>query len=330
MSDSFFKEIQTELEAESIPLSSWIDIDSVLHTETYDSHLSRYSDWISQGLHGEMKYLERGLERRRNPRLLLPSAESILCVAIPYTRSGDTQDNANKPRFARYIHGPDYHQLLKEKLDRVLTKAEKTWSKRFDKKLEWKTCVDTSAVLERSWAALAGLGWIGKNTLLIHPKLGSYLFLGFVLTNLKSGMGPKPLPDYCGKCERCISGCPTKAITQPHTVDSRACISYLTLEKRGELDPVTSPDPKLLGTWVAGCDICQEVCPFNLKPSKMNDTWPSQPTTPLTQMSYDQLSELSENEYEKLVENSAIERIRYNDFMRNLSRARKNQFSSIP
>lgn len=330
---SFFQETVNELAIESIPLSSWIDID--LATIPLDpknnigAHFSRYREWIQNGMHGEMKYLERGLERRGNPRLLLPSAESILCVGIPYARK-DLAPTPDRPRFARYISGPDYHEFLKTKLHSVFSRLEKHWGQKLDRKIEWKVCVDTSALLERSWAALAGLGWIGKNTLLIHPKHGSYLFLGFVLTNLKSGEGPKPLPDYCGRCERCLEGCPTGALTQSHTLDSRSCISYLTLEKRGVLDANTSPMPEKLGTWVAGCDVCQEVCPFNLKPAKLEDSWPMEPTTPLLKMSYAQLENLTETEYAVLVKNSALDRIRYADFMRNLSRAKNNQLNSKP
>lgn len=334
MTKTFFDQAIEECHKEGIPLAAWVDIDLANQSPTpqqnISAHFARYSEWIANGMHGEMKYLERGLERRGNPRLLLPSAESILCIAIPYARNSEVALDPNRPRFARYISGPDYHEFLKEKLDRIFVKLERTFSGHTPAPLKWKVCVDTSALLERSWAALAGLGWIGKNTLLIHPKLGSYLFLGFVLTNLKSEKAPHLLPDYCGKCERCISGCPTRAITEAHTLDSRKCISYLTLEKRGVLDPVTSPRPERLGTWVAGCDVCQEVCPFNLKPLKLDETWPSDPTTPLLSMSYDQLKKMTEEEYGALTKGSAIERIKYPDFMRNLQRAEKNQLNSTP
>jgi epoxyqueuosine reductase len=244
-------------------------IDVSLAQETMPEHVRRYDDWIGAGRQGAMQYLVRGRDRRADPRLVMPGTQSLLCVAIPYPRRpGGAESQATGPRYARYIHGRDYHEVIAEKLERVMTAVAESWIPADGAEpLRWKVCVDTSAVLERSWAALAGLGWLGKNTLLIHPREGSYLFLGEVLLNHPTGQGPRPLPDYCGSCTRCLRACPTGAIVEPHVVDSTRCISYWSLEKRGALE-LAEADKRAMGPWVAGCDLCQEACPFNFKPVK--------------------------------------------------------------
>lgn len=307
------------------PLASLIDID-LAHSPLQDpspflTHFGRYQTWIEKGFHAEMKYLERGLERRKNPRLLLPSAQSILCLAIPYRR--EQPNDPTLPRYARYLQGHDYHEALKKKLEDLL--REFAAENSFESPLEWKVCVDTSAVLERSWAALAGLGWIGKNTLLIHPQYGSYLFLAEVLINQKSMEGPKPLPSYCGNCTRCLDGCPTRAFTEPGRLDANECISYLTLEKRGAWEK-SEEFKRKMGLWIAGCDICQEVCPFNLKASKREETWPvSQKDRTALETDWTKLETESESQYRSRIENSALERIKFKDFKRNLENAKKNR-----
>ena len=174
-------------------------------------------------------------------------------------------------RYARYLRGKDYHLEIAEKLERVMQNVAKNHPS-----LQWKVCVDTSAVLERAWAAAAGLGWIGKNTMLIHPQYGSYLLLGEVLINQRVENSSSPLKDYCGNCARCLNACPTRAFTQPRVLDATRCISYWTLEKRGEL-ALSVQDQSAVSNWVAGCDICQEVCPFNTKSERL---WENAPPTP--------------------------------------------------
>jgi epoxyqueuosine reductase len=184
-----------------------------------------------------------------------------------------------------------------------------------DSALKWKVCVDTSAVLERSWAVLAGLGWLGKNTLLIHPRLGSYFFIGVVLINREIGHGPSPLPDYCGNCARCLEACPTKAFPEPHLLDATRCIAYLTLEKRGDL-ALDESARRGLGTWIAGCDVCQEVCPFNLKAAKSPIETPDRAIALDT---WKELLEESPESYRERIKNSALSRVKSAQFSRNLA-----------
>lgn len=322
---------------EGFPLAGVVDIDLAFSdsSELFKRHLSHFDAWIQAGYAGSMEYLIRGRERRADPRLVFPQAQSILSVAIPYPRNpaGASSDSAG-PKYARYLQGPDYHLEIAEKLERVMNAVKAQLPE-----LEWKICVDTSAVLERTWAALAGLGWIGKNTLLIHPQHGSYLFLAEILINQKTGQGPKLLPNLCGNCTRCLDSCPTNAIEKPGVLNSNRCIAYLTLEKRGDLS-LDPPTQKKLGTWVAGCDICQEVCPFNFKPTRRElEQKTSQEHKPSALKEPENATLLNEwrellsetpEQYKERVRNSAMKRVKPAQFSRNLAISLQNALLSEP
>lgn len=299
------------------PLVGAVDLERAI--DEFRSHSIRYEEWIRAGMHGEMAYLERGLERRLDPRKVFPETKAVIACAIPYRRASPS--SGNSPRYARYLQGPDYHTLL----PRLLSGALNAWADSFDptSRPKWKICVDTSAILERSWAALCGLGWIGKNTLLIHPKLGSYLFLATILIDQEFGKGPEPLPNYCGNCTKCLEGCPTSAIVRPGTVDSRKCISYLTLEKRGDWS-IDESVRKKMGTWIAGCDICQEVCPYNLKPTRLEETWPRDERDVALEKDWNRLESEDEASYRMRVSRSALSRIKFLEMKRNLENSAKN------
>lgn len=306
--------------AAGFPLASLIDVDRAID---FVAHYDRYKNWVNAGFHAEMKYLERGLERRGNPKLLLPSTESLLCLAIPYRKEPPAQN----PKYARYLQGHDYHEKLKGILEAMMKKIADDWNPRLARPLEWKVCVDTSAVLERSWAALAGLGWIGKNTVLIHPQYGSYLFLAEVLLNVRTGEGAKPLKDYCGNCTRCLNACPTGALPEPHLLNSNDCIAYLTLEKRGDWEK-TEEFKQKMGTWIAGCDLCQEVCPFNTKPAKTPETWEvSDADRASLETNWEKLRNETEADYKARILHSSLERVKYVDMKRNIENAWKNFLS---
>lgn len=239
-----------------------------------------YKQWLAAGKHGEMHYLAENVEKRNDPCQLLPGARSIICVADQYHTRANTDENPNLPNFpepgngriARYAWGDDYHQVIKKRLFEF---ADALREQHPDH--DFKVAVDTAPVLEREHAGRAGLGWVGKHTLLIHPEKGSYLLLGEIITTLDIPRsrdaeseiiaGPHlpgatlPGADYCGTCTRCIDACPTDCIT-PYQLDAGRCISYLTIEHRGVIDERLQ---EMMGDWIAGCDICQEVCPFNAK-----------------------------------------------------------------
>ncbi len=298
--------------------SGSLDYDSKL----LEQPIQTYDEWLASGFAGEMNYLARGRDRRAEPSLVFPEIQSVFCVAWPYSTRAPDGDGHNFPRYARYLQGTDYHALIQEKLEELLKKTRATHPD-----LTWKICVDTSAVLERSWSALAGLGWIGKNGMLIHPKHGSYFFIGVVYLSQPVHRGPSPLHSLCGNCTRCLTACPTQAIVREQVIDSNRCISYLTLEKRGPhaLDPATE---KALGTWVAGCDLCQEVCPFNFKRVKQEEALPPPAQSAALETRWSVLLEESEEDYRRRVRGSSLKRIKYADFRRNLNQALLNSGDS--
>ncbi len=328
-----------EADAEGFPLAGGVDLDLAFQDPEarFARQVEEYDQWLARGSSGAMSYLVRGRDRRANPRLVFTPAESVFSVAIPYPRrSAGAADSLLGPRYARYLQGPDYHQDLAARLERVMSRARDRWSSdAASPAVEWKICVDSSAVLERAWAWLAGLGWIGKNTMLIHPRHGSYLFLAEVLISVKLGQGPRPMKDYCGHCIRCLKSCPTGALTAPRTLDSNLCISYMTLEKRGSM-PLTGEHARRSGAWIAGCDLCQEACPFNQRPVKIELGLPaSEAVFPDARsgdatLKHDWLSLLEEEEdgYRDRIQNSALERIKPADFRRNLAWTLRNSLAT--
>jgi epoxyqueuosine reductase len=296
-----------------------VDLD--LAADAFATHVNRLDEWLAKNYHATMEWIRRGRDRRANPRLVFPDAKSIFAVLLPYpSQALGEADPSHGVRYARYLAGTDYHDEVANRLNSVLEK----WSAHHPNlDIQWKTCVDTSAVLERTWAYFAGLGWIGKNTLLIHPQWGSYTFIGVVLVNQSFGQAPRPHPNWCGSCERCLEGCPTKAFPAPGVLDSNRCISALTLEYRGDALPA---EPNLsTQNWVAGCDICQEVCPFNRKRS-LKEAKEAVHFEHPTQ--WDELLTETEAAYLSRIKNSALARVKPKQFKRNLAAALKSRLPS--
>ncbi len=216
-------------------------------------HGPDFRRWIEAGHAGTMGYLERRLEERLDPRRVLPGARSAVCLALSY-HQGEATDPSWRP-VARYAWGRDYHDVIGPRLERLATHLAEAGGARS------RGYVDTGPVLERDLAARAGLGWIGKNTMLLHPRLGSWFFIGVLLTTADLAYDA-PLPDRCGSCRACLDACPTGAFAAPYVLDARRCISYLTIEHRGEIDPALHA---VMTGWQFGCDVCQDVCPWNRK-----------------------------------------------------------------
>ena len=235
------------------------------------AHDQHVRDWLKAGHHGEMRYLAENLDVRLDPRELVPGAKAVICVADRHAESAGSKLQEKLPgrlpggRIARYAFGRDYHKSMKKRLHALADELREQYPGH-----TFRCTVDTAPILEREFAALAGLGWIGKHTLLIHPRYGSYFLLGTIVTTLElttSEADGYPAPgvppvDHCGTCTRCIEACPTQCISSsgPRSLDASRCISYLTLEHRSEIDPILH---EAMGDWVAGCDVCQEVCPHN-------------------------------------------------------------------
>ncbi len=220
-------------------------------------HESELRGWLAAGRHGEMSWLDRNTDKRLDPRVLVPGARSVICVADRY--HDGTPDGARGPgpprgRVARYARGDDYHRVMGRRLRRLADELASEFPGH-----TMRSCVDTAPVLEREIAGHAGLGAVGKHTLLIEPGVGSYLLLGQIITTLDLEPSAARAEDPCGACTRCIDACPTGAIS-PFSVDATRCISYLTIEHRSAIDPSLHES---MGEWIFGCDVCQEVCPHN-------------------------------------------------------------------
>ncbi len=244
------------------------------------THLQAYRDWLARGDHGEMGYMARSdrVARREDPSLILPGARAVICVAVNYYPGPPPPppDDLPRGRISAYAWGTDYHDWMLPRLEElaVFVHAETGAA--------YRAYVDTGPVLERAFAAQAGLGFIGKNSCLIHPRLGSWLFLGVLLVDVD--LPPMAMPSFpsCGTCTRCLDACPTGALVAPYHLDGRRCISYLTIEHRG---PIPLPLRPLMGNWIYGCDLCQEVCPWQrfarptavaaFRPPSLDDAAPS-------------------------------------------------------
>ncbi len=218
---------------------------------------SKYRDyfrqWLDDGQHGTMEYLAKRFDERTDPATYLPGARSVICVAMNYHAPLE-QAPADAGKIARYALGNDYHELIKPRLHQLADLI-----RQLAPDAQTKCGVDTAPIMEKELAASAGVGWLGKNTCIINEQIGSWLFLGEVITTLDLPFD-EPAIDRCGTCRRCIDACPTGAIAEPYKLDARKCISYLTIEHRGEID---EPLRGQIGDWIYGCDICQDVCPWN-------------------------------------------------------------------
>ena len=228
-------------------------------------HADRYLAWLDAGRHASMGYLEREVARRVDPRETVPDARSVIVVTFPYQSEVEVPDDPARGKIARYARGRDYHKVMTPRLAAlarfVAGDAPNDPHPPQDPgapRRTWYT-VDTAPILERDWAEAAGIGWIGRNALVIDREIGSYFFLGVVVTDREYAPDP-PATDHCGTCRACLDVCPTDAFVGERSVDARRCISYLTIEHRGEIDSTLAD--KLEG-WVFGCDLCQEVCPYN-------------------------------------------------------------------
>jgi len=216
----------------------------------------RLSEWLARGYHGEMRWMARDPEMRTDPRKLFPAARSVVVVALNYYTPDKHTGNPATGKVSRYAWGDDYHDVVGAKLRELLG-----WIQSEVPETQGKVCVDIQPMMDKAWAARAGLGWIGKHTNLITTEYGSWVFIGELLLNLELEYDHELVPDHCGSCTLCIDACPTDAITEPYVVDSNKCISYATIELRdAELPQFVAEN---LEGWFYGCDICQDVCPWN-------------------------------------------------------------------
>ena len=269
---------------------------------------SKLDDWILRGNHASMDWIDKRKSERGNIYNYFPEAVSIISVGMNYYSGYSQKDLSSKLKFSNYAWGEDYHSVLKTRL-RILLE----WIKFASVEIEGIVCVDTSPVMEKVWAEKAGLGWQGKHTNLISPDYGSWLFLGEIILNIRLKYDKPFTEDLCGSCTACIDECPPGALTD-YEIDSNKCISYQTIEHRGEFDE-GSVD---LDSWIYGCDICQEVCPWNKKFSKITPEKSFYPRSKIIENTIADWQKLNEEEFRKIFKRSSVKRTKHTGLKRNI------------
>lgn len=268
----------------------------------------KLESWLNKGYHGEMTYLERHFDKRVDPTLLVPGAKSIISLAYNYY-SPELQHDEHAPRISMYAYGKDYHKVVRKKLKNLFD-----WMITAFGAIEGRCFVDSAPILERDWAKRSGLGWVGKNTMLIHPRKGSFFFLAEIVTDLELAYD-QPIQDYCGTCTKCIDACPTEAISPSgYIMDGSRCISYLTIELKNQI-PETFRGQ--MDNWMFGCDICQRVCPWNRFSTPHNEP-AFLPDDALLTMTREQWQDLTEDTFHRIFEGSAVKRAKYEGLKRNI------------
>jgi epoxyqueuosine reductase len=237
-------------------LAEGFDKVGIVRAEALTHERQHLEEWLTRGYHGDMKWMGRDAHKRTDPRELFPGARSVVVVALNYYTQHKHSDDTDTGKVSRYAWGDDYHDVMTEKLRALLSSLQQQIPC-----LEGKICVDIQPMMDKAWAARAGLGWIGKHSNLITRELGSWVFIGELLLNIDLEYDSEPVEDHCGSCTLCLEACPTNAITEAYVVDSTRCISYGTIEVRDERLPEIVEDN--LENWLYGCDICQDICPWN-------------------------------------------------------------------
>ena len=268
----------------------------------------RLEDWLKKDYQGKMGYLENNFDKRLDPTKLVPGAKSVISLIYNYYPEEDLATDDNY-KIAKYAYGKDYHFVIKDKLKHFfeLLKGQ------IGNDIDGRVFVDSAPVHERAWAAKSGLGWIGKNSLLLNKRMGSFFFLAEIISDLELEEDG-PVQDHCGSCTRCIDACPTDAIIDPYVIDSNRCISYLTIELKEEL-PV-GYEEKMEG-WVFGCDICQDVCPWN-RHSRPHQESAFEPHQKLSTQQKQDWEELTEETFRVIFKNSAVKRTKFKGLARNI------------
>lgn len=274
------------------------------HLEDEERYLA---DWLNKGRHGNMDYLENHFDKRLDPRLLVPGAKSVIVLSMNYFPR--LAQNPSAPKISKYAYGRDYHKVIKKRLKRFLEEMNAQFGE-----VHGRGFVDSAPVLEKAWARKSGLGWMGKHTNIITKQAGSFYFLAVLIVDVALA-ADDPVTDHCGSCTACIDACPTNAITEPYKLDASRCISYFTIELKDEVLPEAFKGS--FEHWMFGCDICQDVCPWN-RFSKPHDQQDFEPKGALMAMDAADWSQLSESMFDELFEGSAVKRTKYSGLMRNI------------
>lgn len=273
-----------------------------------DDDAKRLEQWLNKGLHGEMKYMENHFDMRVDPTKLVPGAKSVITLMFNYFPSESQVSSA--PKIAKYAYGKDYHLVIREKLHEFIFRIREVLGD-----VEGRGFVDSAPVLERAWAKQSGLGWIGKNGNLINKKMGSFFFLATLIVDAELEADTPYHQDYCGTCNKCVEACPTEAILPNKALDATKCISYFTIELKSAILPAALTDNA--NNWVFGCDICQDVCPWN-RFSKEHKHEELEPLNEILNFSIKDWEQLEKETFNKIFKESPIKRTKWEGMKRNL------------
>lgn len=280
----------------------------IARAEFLETEAPRLEDWLKKGMHGEMQYMENHFDKRLDPRLLVDGAKSVISLALNYYTDQEQADPL-APKISKYAYGTDYHFVIKDKLKELLRVINEQIGE-----VNGRAFVDSAPVLDKAWAKKAGLGWIGKNSNLLNKQTGSFFFLAELIVDLELEYDVEPTANHCGTCTRCIDACPTEAIVAPYVVDGSRCISYLTIELKNEI-PADFQDK--MGNWMFGCDVCQDVCPWN-RFSVLHQEPSFAPTEELLNMTKHDWEEITDEVFKKLFKNSPVKRTKLSGLQRNM------------
>ncbi len=284
------------------------DYCGIAKAEKLDADARRLEDWLHKGMHGSMHYMEQYFDLRIDPTLLVPGARSVITLLLNYFPTEQQKQDA--PRISKYAFGKDYHDVIRTKLKTLLE-----WMQQHIGAVNGRGFVDSAPVLERTWAAKSGLGWVGKNGNLITKQHGSFFFIATLICDLELEYDPPYQKDYCGTCTRCIDACPTDAILPDKTINGSQCISYFTIELKDALIP-DSMNGKF-ENWMFGCDTCQDVCPWN-RFSKPATEVAFQPIPEILNLSTKEWEALSESAFRNIFKHSPLKRTKWTGIQRNL------------
>lgn len=274
-----------------------------------EDEAKRLDEWLKNDYHGKMHYMENHYDKRLDPRLLVDNAKSVVSLLLNYYPE-ETQHDPDAPKISKYAYGTDYHFIIKDKLKDLFQFIQDEIGE-----VGGRVFVDSAPVMDKAWAVKSGLGWMGKNVNLIHPKHGSFFFIAELILDLELDEDG-PMKDYCGTCTKCIDACPTDAIVQPYVVDGSKCISYLTIELKDEIIPGEFKGK--MENWMFGCDICQDVCPWNRFSSPHSEP-AFNPQENLLKMSKVDWHDLTEEIFRELFKKSAVKRTKFSGLSRNIS-----------
>jgi len=305
----FIKELATQLGFSNIGVAKAAPLkDGKAHLE----------EWLDRGYQGTMSWMDKNTNWRTDPTTYFPGAKSIISLGMNYYTNAQYNGDISKGKISRYAWGEDYHDEMKNKLEELVDELARKYPDN-----NFKACCDTAPVMEKVWAAKAGIGWIGKNTNLLTKEVGSWLFLGEIISDMDIEVDI-PAADYCGSCTLCIDLCPTNALVEPYKLNSNLCISYLTIEHKGDFPENT----KAFDGWLYGCDICQEVCPWNNFQSE-TDNSSYHPTEIGTDLDLDRVEEMTQKDFNFYFKNSPIKRTKLIGLKRNAQHLREHAYNKI-